>query len=102
MRYFFFILLYCSIYASSARVVTYNLLNFSDEDEREDDFITIIEYIQPDIIIAQEVNEVLPEATFINKTDGFMGIHDNHILAVTIKAIQDQQDIIENQKKRNC
>ena len=58
MRYFFFILLYCSIYASNARVVTYNLLNFSDEDEREDDFITIIEYIQPDIIIAQEVNAV--------------------------------------------
>jgi len=33
-------------------------LNFSDEDDREDDFITIIEYIQPDIIIAQEVNAV--------------------------------------------
>ena len=58
MRYFFFFILYCSLYASSARVVTYNLLNFSDEDDREDDFITIIEYIQPDIIIAQEVNAV--------------------------------------------
>ncbi len=58
MRYFFYFLIYCSLYASSARVVTYNLLNFSDEDDREDDFITIIEYIQPDIIIAQEVNAV--------------------------------------------
>ena len=56
MRYFFFFILYCSLYASSARVVTYNLLNFSDEDDREDDFITIIEYIQPAIIIAQEEN----------------------------------------------
>ena len=36
--------------------MTYNLLNFSDENEREDDFIEIIEFIQPDIIIAQEVN----------------------------------------------
>ena len=56
MRYFLFLLLYCSIHASTARVMTYNLLNFSDENEREDDFIEIIEFIQPDIIIAQEVN----------------------------------------------
>ena len=58
MRYFFFFILYCSLYASSARIVTYNLLNFSDDDDRDDDFSTIIEYIQPDIIIAQEVNAV--------------------------------------------
>ena len=62
MRYFFFILIYCSIYASSARVVTYNLLNFSDEDEREDDFITIIEYIQPDIIFPIDIP--LPSSKF--------------------------------------
>ena len=56
MRYFIFLLFYCSLFASTARIMTYNLLNFSDENEREDDFIEIIEFIQPDIIIAQEVN----------------------------------------------
>jgi len=56
MRYFLFLLFYCSVHASTARVMTYNLLNFSDDNEREDDFIEIIEFIQPDIIIAQEVN----------------------------------------------
>ena len=40
---------------SSQTFLTYNLLNYEDEDEREDDFITVIEYVEPDIIIAQEV-----------------------------------------------
>jgi endonuclease/exonuclease/phosphatase family metal-dependent hydrolase len=31
------------------------LLNYEDEDDREDDYITVIEYVEPDIIIAQEV-----------------------------------------------
>ena len=40
---------------STLRIETYNLLNFSDEDEREDDFRNIIEFINPDIIVVQEV-----------------------------------------------
>ena len=40
---------------SSQTFLTYNLLNYEDEDDREDDFITVIEYVEPDIIIAQEV-----------------------------------------------
>ena len=51
-------------------------------------------------LIAQDVNKVIPEATFVNKTDGYMGIHDNHIMAVMIKAIQDQQQIINEQNKK--
>ena len=31
------------------------MLNYEDEDDREDDYITVIEYVEPDIIIAQEV-----------------------------------------------
>ena len=35
--------------------MTYNLLNFSDEDDREDDYIVVLEFAEPDLIIAQEV-----------------------------------------------
>ena len=52
-------------------------------------------------LIAQDVKEVIPEATFVNKSDGFMGIHDNHIMAVMIKAIQDQQKMIIKLEKDN-
>ena len=52
---FFLVFLISFSFASSLRIVTYNLLNFSDENDREDDFRSIIEYIEPDIIIAQEV-----------------------------------------------
>ena len=55
-------LIICSLLCSSLLVgqsshtfLTYNLLNYEDEDDREDDFITVIEYVEPDIIIAQEV-----------------------------------------------
>ena len=56
MKFILIILLFfASLQASSVRVMTYNLLNFSNENEREGDFIDIIEYIEPDIIIAQEL-----------------------------------------------
>ncbi len=35
--------------------MTYNLLNYDDENNREDDYILVIEYVEPDIIIAEEV-----------------------------------------------
>ena len=41
--------------ASSARLMTYNLLNYQDDNDRESDFILIIDQTQPDIIIAQEI-----------------------------------------------
>ena len=55
MRFFIFLLFISSVYSSTLRIATYNLLNFSDEDEREDDFRNIIEFINPDIIVVQEV-----------------------------------------------
>ena len=50
-------LLCCSLLVgqSDHTFLTYNILNYQDEDDREDDFITVIEYVEPDIIIAQEV-----------------------------------------------
>ena len=41
--------------ASSARLMTYNLLNYQDDNDRESDFILIIDQTQPDMIIAQEI-----------------------------------------------
>ena len=41
--------------ASSVRLMTYNLLNYQDDNNRENDFILIIDQTQPDIIIAQEI-----------------------------------------------
>tara|TARA_B100000214_G_scaffold357986_1_gene318112 strand:- start:154 stop:1896 length:1743 start_codon:yes stop_codon:yes gene_type:complete len=76
MRYFIFLLFYCSLSASTARIMTYNLLNFSDDNEREDDFIEIIEFIQPDIIIAQEVNG---QAGFSNFKSDVLDIIDPNI-----------------------
>ena len=51
-----FILLSMSwLAASTVRIMTYNLLNFEDENDREDDFIAIIDFIEPDLIIAEEI-----------------------------------------------
>ena len=41
---------------SSHTILTYNLLNYEDEDDREPLYQLIIDEIQPDIIICQEVN----------------------------------------------
>ena len=41
--------------ASSVRIMTYNLLNYQDDNDRESDFALIINQTQPDIIIAQEI-----------------------------------------------
>jgi endonuclease/exonuclease/phosphatase family metal-dependent hydrolase len=35
--------------------MTYNLLNYEDENDREDDYIAVLEFVQPDLLIAQEV-----------------------------------------------
>jgi endonuclease/exonuclease/phosphatase family metal-dependent hydrolase len=41
--------------ASTVRIMTYNLLNFQDENDREDDFVAIIDFVEPDLIIAEEI-----------------------------------------------
>ena len=50
-----FFLFFSFIFASTARIMTYNLLNFEDDNSREDDYIAILEFAEPDLIIAQEV-----------------------------------------------
>ena len=45
--------------------------------------------------IAQEVNNIFPEITFINQTDGKMGINYSRLPSILTKAIQEQQVIIQ-------
>ena len=55
MRFLLFILSICFVSASDIRVMTYNLLNFSDDDNREMHYISILESVLPDLIVVQEV-----------------------------------------------
>jgi len=50
--------------------------------------------------IAQELMQPLPELVFQNETDGFYGVHYEKLGVIAIKAIQEQQIIIESQDKR--
>ncbi len=83
---FFISFLFACAFASSARVMTYNLLNYDNDNSREDDFIAIVDFVNPNIVVAQEVqgqtgfthfksdvlDEVQPNmwssATFINQS----------------------------------
>ena len=57
---YFFIICYAVVSSvlsqSNHTILTYNLLNYEDEDDREPLYQLIIDEIQPDIIICQEVN----------------------------------------------
>ena len=55
MRYLVLIILVSILDASTVRIMTYNLLNYQDENSREDDYALIIDFIQPDLIVAQEI-----------------------------------------------
>ena len=55
MRFLSIILSNCFVSGSDVRVMTYNLLNFSDDDNREMHYISILESVLPDLIVVQEV-----------------------------------------------
>jgi len=55
MRIITFTLILSFLNASSVRILTYNLLNFSDDNEREVHYITILESISPGLIVVQEI-----------------------------------------------
>lgn len=50
-------------------------------------------------LIAQDAEEVIPELTYINPTDGYMGINYAEITAVLIEAVKEQQTQIETQQE---
>ena len=51
--------------------------------------------------VAQEFEKVVPELSFINPTDGFMGINYAEMTAVLVEAMKEQQAIIDEQKTIN-
>ena len=55
MRYLVLIILVGLLDASTVRIMTYNILNYEDENNREDDYALIIDFTQPDLIVAQEI-----------------------------------------------
>ncbi len=55
MRFLSIVLSICFVSGSDVRVMTYNLLNFSDDDNREMHYISILESVLPDLIVVQEV-----------------------------------------------
>ncbi|HDY75613.1 MAG TPA: hypothetical protein ENH49_03735, partial [Candidatus Marinimicrobia bacterium] len=68
-----------SMAQSNYTFMTYNLLNYEDENDREDDYITVIEYVEPDIIIAEEVvgqtgyNHFLTDVLDVVEADAWTG-----------------------------
>jgi hypothetical protein len=50
--------------------------------------------------IAQEVEQIIPEAVFTTPSTGLKGINYDQLNGIYIKAIQDQQKIIESLIKR--
>ncbi|HDR04521.1 MAG TPA: T9SS type A sorting domain-containing protein [Candidatus Marinimicrobia bacterium] len=70
VRYLFlFLILGFSLNAESLKIVSYNMLKFSDDDtDRLDELAIILDHIQPDILLCQEivdataVNNILTQA----------------------------------------
>ena len=55
MRHIVLFIFFGILNASTVRIMTYNVLNYQDENEREDDYVLIIDFVEPDMIIAQEI-----------------------------------------------
>ena len=52
-------------------------------------------------LIAQEVEEVLPEVVFTNEVDGFKGVRYQEIVALLIEAIKEQQTAFNRLNQEN-
>ena len=55
MRYLLIIIFLEVLNASTVRILTYNLLNYQDDNNREGDYVMILDLVEPDLIIAQEI-----------------------------------------------
>ena len=69
------------------RGVTFNWKNDQNQEDRLG-------------VIAQEVEEIIPELVFTNEVDGYKGVRYQEISALLIEAIKEQQLIIENQQHK--
>ena len=55
MKLILFILFSSLTFSSSARIMTYNILNYQDDNQRETNYIDILTAIEPNILIIQEI-----------------------------------------------
>ncbi|MDB9854096.1 lamin tail domain-containing protein [Candidatus Marinimicrobia bacterium] len=55
MKIISLLLLVATLDASTTRFLTYNILNYSDDSSREENYISILELIEPNLIVAQEI-----------------------------------------------
>ena len=55
MKYILLILTAANLNASSSRIMTYNILNYSNDDSREQNYISILDLVQPELIVVQEI-----------------------------------------------
>ena len=91
MKLTFFILFSSLTFSSSARIMTYNILNYQDDNQREADFIDILTEIEPNILIIQEI---LGNEGFLNfKEDVLDILNPNQWSGANFTNQSAQQDI---------
>ena len=91
MKLIFFILFNSLTLSSSARIMTYNILNYQDDDQREVDYIDVLTQIEPNILIIQEI---LGNEGFLNfKEDVLDILNPNQWSSANFTNQSAQQDI---------
>ena len=91
MKLIFFILFSSLTFSSSARIMTYNILNYQDDNQREADYIDILTEIEPNILIIQEI---LGNEGFLNfKEDVLDILNPNQWSGANFTNQSAQQDI---------
>ncbi len=91
MKLIFFILFSSLTFSSSARIMTYNILNYQDDNQRETNYIDILTAIEPNILIIQEI---LGNEGFLNfKEDVLDVLNPNQWSSANFTNQSAQQDI---------
>ena len=71
--------------------MTYNILNYQDDNSRENDYIEIIDFVDPDILVVQEIISQVGFANF--KSDVLDVLNPGSWLGATFTNQSAQQDI---------
>ena len=91
MKLIFFILFSSLTFSSSARIMTYNILNYQDDNQREANYIDILTEIEPNILIIQEI---LGNEGFLNFQEDVLDIlNPNQWSSANFTNQSAQQDI---------
>ena len=91
MKFVIYLLFSLLLQASNARILTYNLLNYENEPTRNDEFISIIDFIDPDLIV---IEEVVSHSGYNNFQSHVLDVYEpNEWLGATFTNQSAQQDI---------